>query len=314
MKKIDKLIFIFFITLIYFFLLSTDIATIKNIYFNGEIFDKNKNLINIHKNIKVQNDIDKIIFVPQIDFIKTNSSYLNNIKNGSLVSQLYEYHWGVERLKKTYNLDKNDFFRLNYFSAKYLENHKIDINKICNFKKKKFNLTNFKSAIYSIDSNSFVPAIMTAKIETDILDDFLFFSIYNKDNKKLSDIFINFYYIDEVLKVHSMPIYNNNENFIVIDARSVVKNFRSDDQMFQKKYNNKINKTDIVLDIFMNELREFYFSDFFFFNDKEIWKYFSSNQHQDSLAIQDYLDKIRISFKQKENNNLSLNFISCREF
>ena len=314
MSRIDKCIFIFFIFLLCIFLLSPELNKVKDIYLKGEISEKKKNLFNIHKNLKASNNQDKIIFIPQIDFIKANSSYLNNIKNGSLASQLYEYHWGVERLKKTYNLEKNDFFRLNYFSAKHLENHKIYINNICSFKKKKFNLTNLNFVANRINANIFSPGIMTAKIEIEVLDDYLFFSIYNKNNRKLSDIFINFDYMDYLSNVHSMPIYNNSDNFVVIDARSVFKNFRSDDAMAQKKSNDKISKTEIILDIFMKDLNEFYFSDLFFFNDKEIWKYFSINQNQDSNFIQDYLEKIKIFFKQKKNSNLSLSFISCREY
>jgi len=225
------------------------------------------------------------------------------------------YHWGFERLLKTYNIKSDYTFRLNYHSNIFLQENKILINKVCRYYKvphienikyingetlhasNQVNLkSNFKLYSPNIDIllKDFLdyPLILRLKIPLKNNDKFISMAISNENNKLVS-----FLLIENTSKSGGYSEFNENI-FINNDPKITIIDARYEDN---DKY--------LLLDLFIMERKNIILDYIYTFNDESFIKLLRTDQFGYKLSKKNILNFIDV-----KKNHLNVKKIYVKEY
>jgi hypothetical protein len=318
MIKDNKLIFfyiIFFLLFLLFLYLTKKIPQQFQIYSDKNFRNYYKtyysNFINLNNSEKKNN---------RIFFIIHNShrrlfTILGKKQNFEYYNTFDHYHWGFERLLKTFKVELDYTFRLNYYSNIFLQENKISINKECRYYKvlnneniklinnetlQVSNQVNLKSNFITYSTNidllfkdfSNYPLLLRLKIPLINNDKFISMAISSKNNKLISFLLIeNTSESEGYSKFIENIFINNDPKISIIDAR-----YSNNDRYLQ-------------LDLFIMERKDIILDNIYTFNDQRFINLLRSDQFDYKL-----LKKNILNFIEEKKNNLDFKKIYVEKY
>jgi hypothetical protein len=304
MIKDNKLIFfsiILFLLFLLFLFLTKKIPKQFQIYLDKSFSNYYKTYYSNFQNLNNNDRKDNRLY-----FITHNSHgrlfpILGERKNFEYYNTFDHYHWGFERLLKTYKINSDYTFRLNYYSNIFLLKNKISINKVCKYYKENVKIINNETFqtnnIINFQSNYFpdYPLILRLKIPLKNNDKFISMVISNENNELVSYLLIentsknvNSGYADFIENV----FLNYDPNISIIDARY------SDNDKY------------LLLDLFIVERKNIILDNIYTFNDQSFINLLRTNKFDYNFSKQSILNFINM----QENNHFDMKKIYVGEY